>query len=301
MKTFIIFLLLIITPFFVFGQMSEVKNSNLPVKWEELTAPDFIKAVEKAEGTCVIPLGIMEKHGAHLPLGTDMIDAREIAVRAAQNEYTIIFPPFYFGQIFEAKHQPGTLAYSHELVWNMLQETCDELYRNGINKIILVNGHGGNNSLLPYFCQAQLEKKKEYAVFLFEPQDSREFQEKISAMRKTTEDGHAGEAETSMMLSHRPDLVHIEKANDQSGTSLNRIEHLKHTYTGIWWYAQYPNHYAGDGSYGTKELGELLIENEKNQLAEMIRKVKDDKAVLELQKEFYENSKNPLKTKQGLY
>ena len=76
----------------------------------------------------------------------------------------IIFPAFYFGQIYEARHQPGTVAYSPQTVWNILEETCDELNRNGIDKIILVNGHGGNSSLLPYFCQAQLEKQKKYAV-----------------------------------------------------------------------------------------------------------------------------------------
>lgn len=298
MKTFSIALLFLIASVAAYCQGKESINNDLPVKWEELTAPDFIKAVEKSGATCVIPLGIMEKHGPHLPLGTDLIDVREISIRAAKKEYIIIFPPFYFGQIYEAKQQPGTVAYSTELVWNLLQETCDELYRNGITKIILVNGHGGNNSLLPYFCQAQLAKQKKYAIFLFSPKDSKEFQEKIKQMKKTEVDGHAGEAETSMMLSHRPDLVHLGRAKEQSGSNLNRIQHLPYTYTGIWWYAQYPNHYAGDGSYATKELGNLLLENQVNQLIEMIRKIKTDSTVLELQNEFYEQSKQPLKTKQ---
>ena len=81
--------------------------------------------------------------------------------------------------------------------WTVLQETCDELHRNGIEKIILVNGHGGNNSLLPYFCQIQLEKQKDYAVYLFRPEDSEEYQEKLDNMRQTDWDGHAGETETS--------------------------------------------------------------------------------------------------------
>lgn len=298
MKTFSIALLFLITSVAAYCQGKESINNDLPVKWEELTAPDFIKAVEKSEATCVIPLGIMEKHGPHLPLGTDLIDVREISIRAAKKEYVIIFPPFYFGQIYEAKQQPGTVAYSTVLVWNLFQETCDELYRNGITKIILVNGHGGNNSLLQYFCQAQLAKQKKYAIFLFSPKDSKEFQEKIKQIKKTEVDGHAGEAETSMMLSHRPDLVHLGRAKEQSGSNLNRIQHLPYTYTGIWWYAQYPNHYAGDGSYATKELGNLLLENQVNQLIEMIRKIKIDSTVLELQNEFYEQSKQPLKTKQ---
>ena len=168
----LILLILFIIPSALMAQEAESTSNDLPVKWEELTAPDFVKAVEKSAGTCVIPLGILEKHGPHLPLGTDLISVRETALRAAEKEFTIIFPPFYFGQIYEARQQPGTVAYSPQTVLTVLQETCDELHRNGIEKIILVNGHGGNSSLLPYFCQIQLEKQKEYAVYLFRPQDS---------------------------------------------------------------------------------------------------------------------------------
>src|SRR4030042_5310464 len=78
-------------------------NKTLSIHYEELTAPDFIEAVEKSQGVCVIPMGIMEKHGPHLPLGTDMINIREIVNRAAMREFVVVFPPFYFGQINEAK------------------------------------------------------------------------------------------------------------------------------------------------------------------------------------------------------
>lgn len=297
MKTIIFSLVLLLFVLSSSGQTERTAENNLPFKMEELTSPDFIEAVEKSDGTCIIPLGIMEKHGAHLPLGTDMIDVREITFRAAIQEYVIIFPPFYFGQIYEAKHQPGTMAYSPELVWNILEETCDELNRNGISKIILVNGHGGNNSLLPYFCQTQLAKQKGYAVYLFQSEESREFREKVMQLRKTETGGHADEEETSMMLSHRPDLVHLDRAAEQSGEDLNRLD-LPFTYTGIWWYAKYPNHYAGDGSYASEELGNLILDHDAGQLVEMIRSVKADKTVIELQNEFYQKSKESLKTEQ---
>ncbi len=94
------------------AQESAMPKAELPIFFEELTAPEFIQAVTKSEATCIIPLGILEKHGPHLPLGTDLIDCREVARRAADQEYTIIFPAYFVGQIFEAKHQPGTIAYS---------------------------------------------------------------------------------------------------------------------------------------------------------------------------------------------
>ena len=57
-----------------------------------------------------------------------------------------MFPEYYVGQIFEARHHPGTVAYSSHLQLQMLQETVSEMARNGCKKIIIVNGHGGNNS-----------------------------------------------------------------------------------------------------------------------------------------------------------
>ncbi|MHC4533393.1 MAG: creatininase family protein [Planctomycetota bacterium] len=276
----------------------QASKSDLPVKWGELTAPDFIKAVEKSAGVCLIPIGVFEKHGPHLPLGTDLIDVREIALRAAKKEYALVFPEYYFSQILEAKHQPGTIAYSPKLIWDILQQTCDEIARNGIKKIVLVNGHGGNNSFLPFFCLTQLEKQRDYCVVLFKPQTDPKVAEKVKKLRETKTGGHAGETETSMMQVSRPDLVHKDRAKDQSGRDLTRLKHLPDKYTGIFWYAQFPNHYAGDGSYAKPELGELLINAQVEKLVDLIKILKKDDTILNLQNRFYKESKNPLKTKQ---
>jgi len=286
--------------FFFFSGYSyaQVNQDNISVKYEELSAPEFIEAVKKSNGSCIIPLGVLEKHGAHLPLGTDVFDAREISIQAAMKEYSIVFPFYFFGQINEAKPQTGTIAYSMELVWQMLEETCDELARNGIRNIILVNGHGGNTSFLRYFGLIQLEKRKNYAVVLFEPGSDPETDKKIAALRKTTTGGHADEVETSMLLSHRPDLVHVDRAASQSGEDQNRLSGLSNGYTGIWWYAKYPNHYAGDGSQANKEIGELVINSRASQLAGLIKTLKSDDTIQELQDKFYSESENPLDTKQ---
>jgi len=272
------------------------QETKLPYHYGELTAPDFVKAVELSGGTAIIPAGILEKHGPHLPLYTDLILSREISSRAAKLEYTIVYPEFYFGQIFEAKHQPGTVAYSPELVWKLLEETCEELNRNGIRKIIIVNGHGGNNNLFSYFCQSQLAEQKDYVVFIFEPDDS-EVDQEIEKMRLTDYGGHADEVETSMVYAIRPDLVHAEQASSQSGKDQKRLN-LPYAYTGIWWYASYPNHYAGDGSSPNKEIGELSLNSRAKQLSTLIKALKKDDSVLDLQNRFYKEAENPLNTEQ---
>lgn len=273
----------------------DLTRDKLPFYLEELSSLQFPAAVARSGGICLIPLGIIEKHGPHLPLGTDLFEAREFSLRAVKQEYAIVFPPYYFGQIFEAMHQPGTIAYSRELMWKLLEETCNELSRNGLKKIILVNGHGGNNSFLEYFCQSQLAEKKDYQVFIFQPSPDEETAEKLKALKKSKLDGHAGEEETSMMYVIRPDLVNHEAAKLQSGEDQARLNDLKFAYTGIWWYAKFPNHYAGDGTFYSRELGELLLNSDAGQLASLIRYLKKDKTVNKLQEEFYMRALNPIK------
>lgn len=140
---------------------------DLSVKWEELTAADFAAAIQKSGGTCILPFGIIEKHGPQLPLGTDLINVRYVSLHAAEQEYSVVFPEYYFGQIFEAKHEPGTVAYSPRMQMELLQETTDEMARNGCKKIVIVNGHGGNNNFLPFFAQSQLATPHDYVVYVF--------------------------------------------------------------------------------------------------------------------------------------
>jgi len=292
MKHFASFLFVFTITFTSFAQ-------NLSYRLEELTAPDYVQAVEKSSKTCIIPIGVMEKHGPHLPLGTDLFLAREYSLRAAEQEYTVIFPWYYFSQINEARQQPGTIAYSPELIWKILQETLDELNRNGFEKIIIVNGHGGNNAFLNYFGMAQLSEPRNYSLYWFRPQDNPEVNKKAEELTKVDPyDAHAGNSESSTLLAAQPDLVHIDRAAQQSGENLDRMKHLKYVYTGIWWYASYPNHYGGEASQANAEAGELLVNETVKQLVEMINLVKADTVVPELQKQFSDDAQNPLKTKQ---
>lgn len=285
--------------FFITLISSSAFSQDLSYRLEELTAPDFIKAVEKSSKTCIIPIGVMEKHGAHLPLGTDLYLAREYSLRAAEQEYTVVFPWYYFSQINEARHQPGTISYSPELIWKMLQETLDELNRNGFEKIIIVNGHGGNNAFLNYFGMAQLSEPREYSLYWFRPERNMELMKKFEEMtHEDKDDSHAGTRETSTMLDARPNFVHKERATEQSGANLNRMKQLKYAYTGIWWYASYPNHYGGEASAANAKAGKLLVDETVNQLVDMIRLVKKDTIVPDLQKQFFDEAENPLKTKQ---
>jgi len=291
--SFLVFsvLLALIAPRAVQAQVTPASD-KLSVHWEELTAADFREGIRRAQGTCLLPFGILEKHGPHLPLGTDLLDVRYAALHAAEQEYAVVFPEYYFGQIAEAKHEPGTMAYSRSLQLALLQETTDEMARNGCKKVLIVNGHGGNEHLLPYFAQTQLDRPHDYVVYVFDERSPHTG----GPAKKTTIDMHAGESETSKMMISRPDTVHLDRATNESGADQHRQNLPEGVYTGIWWYARFPNHYSGDGSAATKELGEYQMKWWVDSVAKAIRAIKADDVSLKLQNEFYEKSAHPLET-----
>ena len=270
-------------------------QAKLSSHWEELTAGDFRSAIQQSQGTCLLPFGILEKHGPHLPLGTDLLNVRYVTLLAAQQESSIVFPEYYFGQIFEAKHEPGTIAYSRDLQLKLLQETTDEMARNGCKKILIVNGHGGNESLIPYFAQSQMDKPHDYVVYALMGERNRPGG---PAKKSTGVDYHAGENETANTMVSHPELVHIDRAKQESGGDQAHIKLPDDVYSGIWWYGRFPDHYSGDGSVARAELGQWNLDGWVGTIVEAVRAIKSDDASLRLQNEFYEKAKHPLDTKQ---
>ncbi|GAB2690244.1 hypothetical protein GCM10027037_11480 [Mucilaginibacter koreensis] len=275
------------------GSSAVYAQQKLHTRWDELTASDFPAALQQSNRTCVLPIGILEKHGPHSPLGTDLIHVREIAARATQNEYAVVFPDYFYGQINEARQQYGTIALPSNVIYPLLEAVCDEIGRNGFNKIVILNGHGGNPEFLHFFMQSLLNKRRNYAVFLVEPDGDPTFNAQVNKMRKSdaANDMHAGEHETSTLLYLRPDLMQMEKAASESGANQNRLK-TPNLYTPIWWYAGYPNHYAGEGATATAKLGKLMADHEVQVFTDVLKNVKADTQTLKLQDEYFDKVDN---------
>ncbi|MCW3106686.1 MAG: creatininase family protein [Segetibacter sp.] len=265
---------------------------ELHSRWDELTASEWPKALKASNETCILPIGILEKHGPHVPIGSDLIQVREWAARATKKEYAVVFPDFFYGQINEAKHQPGAFALPERVVWDLLEATCDEIGRNGFKRIVIINAHGGNPQMIRYFIQTRLEKQRNYAVYFFEPPADSTYNQNLKAMHKSdmAGDQHAGERETSVLLYMRPDLVKMDSASIQSGANQKRLN-IPNVYTAIWWYASYPNHYAGEGAPATRKLGELVTEHYLTNFVTALKSIKSDTKTLELQNEFFNRVK----------
>ncbi|MFO8007654.1 MAG: creatininase family protein [Candidatus Brocadiia bacterium] len=266
------------------------------MQWLELTSEQMPAAVERADGVCLLPMGCVERHGPHLPLGTDQIVADAVARRAAETEPAVVFPPYYLGQIAEARHKPGTVSLPHDLLYQALRATLGEIARNGFGRIIIVNAHGGNRGLLSYVLFSLLQEPCDYIPYVHSVghllEDDREQWED---MEVAEEGGHAGERETSLLLHLRPEAVRMEDVTGpedwSSRESQAGLGGLQNPFS---WYARYPSHFAGDPTHAGAEKGEFLFGACVRALAEAIRAVKADRTTPMLQQEFYDAGRDPL-------
>ena len=259
------------------------------MQWENLNWTDFKEAVKSTGGVCVLPMGVLEKHGPHAAIGTDLLSIHAIACAAAKIEPAVVFPYYYFSQIFEARHQAGTIAVKPSLLFDLLENVCEEIARNGFKKIILLNGHGGNNHFLPYFCQCMLAKEKDFVVYTSEMG----FGEKeIKAIMETPDDFHGGEVESSLMMALGGDLMNKKYVPKEPSRPLPRMKDIHPVYTAIWWYSQFPDHYGGDANPASAEKGRKLLDLFAAYAAGVIKKVKADAEGPKLQAEFFKRTRH---------
>jgi creatinine amidohydrolase len=260
------------------------------MQWEQLTAAEFARAARET-GVCVIAMGVVEKHSEHLPLGTDYLNGHKIACMAAEKEPAVVFPPFYFGQIYEARCFPGTVTIKPTLLIELIQGVFDEIGRNGLKKIVVWNAHGGNNHLLNFIAQCALWEEKPYSLYIPMGHVSPDMREAWQAICETTLHGHACECETSISLANHGHLVKMDSVPAEPAMPLERMQALPPTYTGIWWYSNYPDHYAGDARVATPDKGRALVQLQVDFLAGYIAAVKADQVVPALEQEFFNRAR----------
>jgi len=263
--------------------------------WMEITSENFGRALAQSGGLCLLPTGCIERHGPHLPLGTDQIVADAVAVRAAEVEPAVVFPSYYFGKIFTARHCAGTVALNRRLLLPLLEATVEEIARNGFDRILIVNGHGGNISMLRFFLRSLLEQPRDYVVYstnYYELEDGP--RQRWHNLRQSDFGGHADEMETSVMLYLRPELVRMEALSaPEDGQSRQRMSALPDLETSVSWYAEHPTHYAGDARAATAQKGEFLFNACVHRLVKQMRAIKADEVCPELQREFYDRAEHP--------
>jgi len=282
------------------AQGGEILEKRLsPYRWQDLTVDDFAAAVKATDGVCVVPLGCLEKHGQHLPLGTDSIVSAEVCERASRMEPMMVFPFSPFGHITEARHMLGTVALRSETLMCLLRDLCEELARNGFKKIVLVNGHGGSYYWIRHFLRETQRSPRDYVVWAMEkafwaPGQQAEFLRRLGR-DKMPDCGHADIVETSEMMAINRALVKIDRVIVEDTKPMGRMKQYGPLgwETAMDWYADRPHHIAGDPTGATPELGEWLLDTWASNVARGVRIAKKDTVTPALFAEYYAASEHP--------
>lgn len=149
----------------------------------------------------IIPIGSLEQHGMHLPVSTDALIAEHMAHQVAQNVGAFVLPVMAYGVSFE--HEPMfNVSVKNSTLSSIVRDTCISLAGNGIRDIIILNGHHGNIYGLRNVSRG-LKIPASVRVLHYWHFMGQEL-------------GHAGDAETSLILAIAPELVHMDRAKPGS-------------------------------------------------------------------------------------
>jgi len=185
-------------------------------RYIEMTWPE-IKEQVKEDPVCVIPVGVIEDHGPHLPLDTDVLIVEEICKRAVQatTEKSLLLPAVIHGYSPHHMDFPGTISIRWNTFIEYLLDINRSLIKHGFRRILLVNGHGSNASLVNLTARLTIvEHPRVLCADTFYLTGVKGM-EAIESLRESGYPGgiaHACELETSLYLAIRPELVQMDKA-----------------------------------------------------------------------------------------
>ena len=199
------------------GETPTPQNQEQPKRFEEVTGFEVNDLASKyALG--VVPLGSLEFHGPHNPLGTDTIIISGIAERVAVRTNALLFPTVSFTQCpAHTAHFRGTMSIRPEVMTMYIADVLRNVLRLGFRKVFILNGHDGNiGPARGAIAQVADEVKDSQLLFAswWEFLSSETMNSLGIFQQANGGHGHGGPLETSAVASFRPELIHVEKARD---------------------------------------------------------------------------------------
>ena len=238
------------------------------MRWWELTWPDF----EKADKTiAILPTGIVEAHGPHLPLGTDALMATHIAEETAKRTNTLLLPTVWYGNTYVLDKFPGTISISNEVLYMLYREIFREVARNGVKYLVVVNGHGGNVDALS-MASKDVVKETNLVIILVNwwIDLGKEARKKVLE----TPEGHAAEDETSEVWAAYPHLV---RWVPRDGSADEWVEVKFRVYGKDAYALEYTKAVQGYPSRASAEKGKVILESAISELTQLINDLRSGK------------------------
>lgn len=249
--------------------------------------PWQLEKAQKEGQICVLPVGSLERHGEHIPYGCDAGIAEKIAVEAAKKAPAVVFPTYYFGQVHEAAMHRGAVNFPAEMLVAHLRMLLDQIAYNGFQKILIINGHGGNRLWLQFLDKTLLDYERTYCLYSVDTASmlNEEEQRALDAVYET-KDGHAGETETSVCMAAMPGCVDLNRQIfPEPIHRMGKMDGLKGIYTGYYFNADWSEGVSGSPSLATQEKGEQALAIMIRAAARTIRIVQEDQEIPALQRE----------------
>ncbi len=251
----------------------------------DLRASDFDTAVTE-DSIFVLPVGAVEQHGPHLPFNTDLLIAQacaEAVISAVGDELDLwLMEPLAYTKSNEHAGTPGTVWLGPETMMRIMEDIGRSVAATPVRKLALLNGHGGNSSLLNVACR-ELRLNHGLETFLLHPSlppDQGGGDSDTGDKHAAGELGmgiHAGFAETSLMCHLRPDLVRMDLAKRNVPDHLADNDHVRFggAVTFGWLAADFgPSGTIGDPTGANAEVGSQLFKQAVEQLAEAFSEIK---------------------------
>ena len=243
--------------------------------WGELTWPQARDRLKKVD-LALLPVGAIEQHGPHLPLDTDTYDADYLARRVAAScrpPLPLVLPVIPYGVSYHHEDFCGTFSVNPETLWRMVYEIGMSAARNGITKLVIINGHGGNGPALHLAAQ-MIDRDAR----IFTCVDSGETSDHdIYNLLDAPNDVHAGEIETSTTLAARPELVKMDRAPRMVPRFSSRYLDFT-SKRSVGWYARTAkiskSGVLGDATKATREKGEKVVTRVVDYVAELIEDIR---------------------------
>jgi len=235
---------------------------------EETTTVDAQQQFEDAE-VAVLPTGSTEQHGPALPLCTDFLAAETVARGVADREDTIVLPTVPIGVSPHHRHFHGTLWVSEETFESYVTDTLESLPDHGIQKAVIVNGHGGNTGSIQRVAQDLYREETAFTVPWSWWEGVGDTPAEVLG-EEAHVPGHAGAFEAAMMLYAAAELVRedrFEEAATGQGDGNRWPEPAPRGFDFIDWT---DNGIKGDPRLASADAGEALFEAARGSLAELI-------------------------------
>ena len=190
--------------------------------WKDCISRE-IGEMDKTKSLVLFPIGAVERHGRHLPVGTDSIILETLLKTFVKekdfDDYNVLVgPQLFIGKSNEHMNFPGTLTYTAHTLYDMIDETIGSMNAHGFRKFLLTNSHGGNTDLLNLISR-DLRIKYDIEIYVFDWWFT-DFWAELNKTLKESESPygifHACELETSLMMYIAPELVDETAISDDT-------------------------------------------------------------------------------------